>query len=542
MPPHTFSGSSGEIGGSDVTVPLWNRMELVLTSTTSYRHPDVDVRVSAAFAAPDGTTLTVPGFWDGGDTWRVRFAPTMEGEWSYVVSATDAENTGLHDRRGIVQAVAYSGDLDLYKHGFVKVSQDRRGFVFDDGSPFFWLGDTHWQAPNYERLDECNHPDCRCASQFRHAVDEVVAQGFTVYQTYPDAAANDGGGNVSQVSWWTENYTELNPSAFTEQFDPMMDYLADRGLVIALGMGVHWQNGQIGEEAMRRFAAYVTARYSAHPVVWITGQEVDVENDLRTLPVWETVARTIHENDGYRHPLGAHMDSVGDPRTFGSEPWHDWFPTQGGHGTVRSQMHYRSYWEHQPSKPYLETEANYEQLHWSGEIIDTRAVRQSAWKALQCGSFGYTYGAAGVWAMKWDPSTPGWDEYQSTPWYEGIDLPGRRQMKLMKEFYLSLGSWQRLRPAFADSAYGEFGDSERAVLAHDGDRTYVVYLYNETLVSGTLRGLAAKVAYGAEWFDPRTGQHIPIAAPAVTDGGEWEVPPKPSSEDWVLLVARAEAR
>jgi hypothetical protein len=507
-------------------------------STNHYLQPDVDVGVTAVFTAPDGTTLTIPGFWDGEDTWRVRFAPTQIGRWTYDIAATDIENAGLHGQSGSVQAVPYDGNLDIYKRGFVKVSEDGRGFAFDDDGPFFWLGDTHWQAPNYERLAQCNHPDGDCGSQFRHAVEQVIAQGFTVYQTYPDAAVNDGGGNVSQANWWTEQYTQLNPSAFTEQFDPLMDYLADRGLVIALGMGVHWQNGQIGEDAMRRFASYVTARYSAHPVVWITGQEVDVENELDTLPVWESVARAINQADGYRHPLGAHMDSVGNPHTFGDQPWHDWFPTQGGHGTIRSQEHYRSYWEHEPTKPYLETEANYEQLHWLGEVIDTSTVRQSAWKSMQCGSRGYTYGSAGVWAMKWDPGTPGWDDYQSAPWYEGIALPGRRQMQIMKDFYLELGAWHRLRPAFGDVAYGEFDDPERSVLAHDEASTYVVYFYNETTDTGILRGLTADRTYQSRWFDPRTGRSCGATEFVVASDGEWDVPAKPSPEDWVLLVAR----
>lgn len=517
-------------------VPLWTRTELTFTSTVRYHHPDADVSVTVTFTAPDGTTLIVPGFWDGGDTWRARFAPTQLGQWRYSASATDHTNAGLHDHHGTVEAVPYTGDLDIYRHGFVKVSDDRRGFVFHDGTPFFWLGDTHWQAPNYERLHECNHPDGACGSQFGHAVDQLATQGFTVYQTYPDAALNDGGGNTSQVNWWTQPYTELNPQAFTEQFDPMMDYLADRGLVIALGMGVHWQNAQIGEEAMRRFAAYVTARYSAHPVVWFTGQEVDVENGLDTLRIWETVARAIHENDGYHHPLGAHMDSVGTPHTFGHEPWHDWFPTQGGHGTIRSQAHYQSYWDHQPTKPYLETEANYEHLHWLGDIIDTTTVRQSAWKAMQCGSYGYTYGAAGVWAMKWDHHEPGWDEYQSIPWYEGIELPGRRQMMLMKDFYLSLGRWQCLRPTFGDPAYGHFADEEKAVLAVDGNAAYVVYFYNDTTLSGALRGMSDHRGYLGSWFDPRTGRYHSIDSPIAPIDGRWDAPEKPSDEDWILLV------
>src|SRR3546814_8351176 len=92
--------------------------------------------------------------------------------------------------------VANSGNTELDRRGFVRIADDSRMFSYADGHPFFWLGDTHWQAPDYERLEECNAPGCDGAcgnSQFKHLVNNRVAKGFTVYQTYPDAAENDGG-------------------------------------------------------------------------------------------------------------------------------------------------------------------------------------------------------------------------------------------------------------------------------------------------------------------------------------------------------------
>jgi hypothetical protein len=436
----------------------------------------------------------------------------------------------------VIDVIPYTGDLEIYRRGFVRTSADRRAFEYADGTPFFWLGNTHWQAPNYERLHECNNPYQPCASQFRCSADHDRARGFTVYQTYPDAAMNDGGGNVSQVDWWSERYEHLDPRAFRNQFDVMMDYLADRGTVIALGMGVHTQSGQIGPVAMGHFARYVTARYAAHPVVWITGQEVDIENESGRLSTWRTVAQTIADNDGYRHPLGAHMFTEGEPKTFGDEPWHDWFPTQGGHDSIRSQDHYRSYWDFQPTKPYIETEANYEDI-WD---VTVTATRQSAWKALQCGSYGYTYGVAGVWAIKWDYDVPGWDEFQNgIPWFDGLNRPGGAQMTILKEFYLGLGDWQRFVPRFGDPAYGRFAHPEESVLSSDGAGSYVVYFYAAATETGTIAGLDDGGTYSARWFNPQTGAWSAIAGPVIPTAGEWQIPNKPTDADWVLSVGPA---
>lgn len=518
------------------TVERWRRVEIELTSTVDRAQPDTEVSICAEFTAADGTVVRLPGFWDGGRTWRVRFAPPAVGTWTYRIISSDEHDPGLHDIRGAVHAIPYSGELPIYRHGFVRISDDHRAFTYADGTPFFWLGDTHWQAPNYERLHECNCADDTCTSQFHHAVDEVVAQGFTVYQTYPDAALNDGGGNRSQVDWWAEQYTHLDPLAFARQFDVMMDHLADRGLVIALGMGVHWTNGAIGTAALTHFAAHVAARYAAHPVVWITAQEVDVEHGSDTLPVWKAVAETIDTLDGYDRPLSAHMDSVGEPTTFGTEPWHDWFATQGGHGTIRTQDHYRAYWDHHPVKPFLETEANYEGI--AG--VASSATRRSAWTALQCGSFGFTNGSAGVWAMKWDDQTPGWDDYQSgISWLGGLHLPERKELRLMRDFYEGLGDWQSLRPRFGDPAWGEFEDPEHSVLsASDDHARVVVYFSGASTASGVLTSLDDAAAYSARWFDPRTGDDQVIARDISAVDGRWAVPAKPDADDWVLLVER----
>jgi hypothetical protein len=521
------------VNDTDYTVEQWNRVDVTLRSARSYPHPDTDVGIRATFTSADGSTIELPGFWDGGEVWKVRFAPTQLGRWTYVVTATDASDSGLHGVSGVIDAVPYTGDLDIYRHGFVQVTADRRAFEYADGTPFLWLGNTHWQAPNYERLDASNNPHIEGESQFRITADHDKARGFTVYQTYPDAALNDGGGNVSVVNWWTENYTHLDPEAFRVQFDVMMDYLADSGTVIALGLGVHTQSGQIGAAAMTHFAQYVVARYAAHPIVWITGQEVDIENEQGKLSTWRAVAETIAANDGYHHPLGAHMYSVGEPKTFGQEPWHDWFPTQGGHEGIRTQEHYRSYWDHEPRKPFLETEANYEGI-WD---VPGEAPRQSAWKAMQCGSYGYTYGAAGVWAIKWDYDVPGWDDFQNgVPWFDGLRLPGGDQMTILREFYLSLGDWQRLRPSFGDPAYGSFADPERSVLSTDGGSAYVVYFYGPELSTGSLAGMDDTATYSASWFDPRSGASLPISDAVVATGGSWDIPDKPDAEDWVLLV------
>ena len=121
----------------------WRTIDITVTTNREYPNPFLDVDVFGVFTGPQGQTLKLLGFWDGEGTWVVRFAPTALGIWSYRIESTDADN-GDFSGSGTVECVPYTGELDIYKHGFLKVSADKDYLTYGDGTPFFWLGDTHW--------------------------------------------------------------------------------------------------------------------------------------------------------------------------------------------------------------------------------------------------------------------------------------------------------------------------------------------------------------------------------------------------------------
>ena len=45
-----------------------------------------------------------------------------------------------------LHVTAYTGDNPLLKHGFLRVSANKRHFEHADGTPFLWLGDTWWKC------------------------------------------------------------------------------------------------------------------------------------------------------------------------------------------------------------------------------------------------------------------------------------------------------------------------------------------------------------------------------------------------------------
>jgi hypothetical protein len=518
------------------SVVPWTIIEIVLTSLVAYDSPYTQIDVDVVFTGPNGQTIVRPAFWDGGNTWRVRFAAPAVGEWRWQSTCSDRTNAGLHGQTGVLQCVPGEGKTAIAKHGFLRISENRRHFVHADGTPFFWLGDTHWQMPDTERVDACNHPDhrgksCPFGGQFQHVVADRKARGFNVYQTYPQPNSDH---------WWTRKYDALNPERFRTVFDFQMDHLAAEGFVIALGVSHFHNSTRIDVADLRRWTRYLVARYGAHPVVWITCQEMNAPahsggKPFNRIEVWREVARVIEANDGYKHPHSGHqwvLDVTTSP--LGQEPWHDWFALQGGHlnSGLTPQKRYKGYYDFTPTRPMIETEAMYERVDCGG-VASADDARRSAWKAMLCGSAGYTYGAGGVWALKWDKDDPRFKSYNAPidAWHTGIALKSADQMTILKDFFVSL-PWTQLTPRFDDPEWATWNDPERCVLATDGNRRYIAYFYGDSS-SGTLKGLDRTARYRATWFDPRTGKTKSLPAVRAASG-QWAVPEKPTREDWVL--------
>ena len=72
-----------------LTVEQWRVGELRFEAAKTYSHPFREVDLTVTFAGPRGLRLTRPAFWDGGNVWKVRFAPVEPGEWRWTSAAGD---------------------------------------------------------------------------------------------------------------------------------------------------------------------------------------------------------------------------------------------------------------------------------------------------------------------------------------------------------------------------------------------------------------------------------------------------------------------
>jgi hypothetical protein len=537
-------------------VQQWQAVEIMLTSSVKYADPFQDVDVTATFTKPGSKAITRPAFWDGGLTWKVRFAPPQAGLWTMTTRATDGRNSGLHHVTRTVQCDPYSGNLDIYKHGFLKVSGNGRYLTYADGTPFFYLGDTHWIL-SHERFNTSNSPGV--ASQFKYTVDKRVSQGFTVFQSEPGWQARsaqiritDEGRNDEEAdAGFSHGLTSTDLAGFAN-LDRKFKYIADRGLVHA-----NAEIGWVGDPAvfpifteafMSRLAKYWVARYGAYPVIWTIAQEIDKNYygayDATTINKWFAAAQSITDNDAYHHPMMPHMENMDHTAAANSSwsgrPYHSGWAVQW-QGELTEVDIAKGFWNALPTKPSVLYESAYDHF-WT----DSRNALGAAYKAFQYGMYGYGYGANGIWNDIY--SKPGalgdfGTAYEMPAhyfwWRDGADLQTGDQLAYFKHFYASL-QWWKLVPRFNDKAWGSFADASRSLLSSDRQDTYVVFFFGSGTSTGTLNQMENHDIYSAQWFNPRNGRYENIGTFAQT-GSQWIIPNRPTAEDWILLVKKSSA-
>jgi len=531
-----------------MTIEQWRAGTLTFLSDVEYGNPFLDVQIQAVFTGPSGQQISREAYWDGGNTYCVSFAPTQQGEWKYTLSCSDASN-GLHGQSGSVICVEYSGGLNIYRHGFLKVGEQGNHLAHSDGTPFFWLGDTHWGFVSGESWEESNHP--RMESQFKGMVDRRVRQGFTVYQTNlrPEFLPMNEG-------YWAEGPHGLLPnvSFYQETVDPRMEYIADGGLVNALGLA--WSGAILDQpELYRHFARYIVARYGALPVVWtLAGEVAGYAGATRQQCIdgWREIALLVERLDGYGNLQTAHYTNE---RPFADyyqeEAWFDFTLNQAGHGDYPiSPRHFREHRSKYPAKPFIEGESLYEGVSTLEELgsrmADAAMLRRVAYMSIQLGGCGYTYGAQGIWDTVWDKdSIQPYNVFNAfgRTWIDGIDAEGGDQMGYMRQFYEAC-RFEKLHPVpgcfhtalpFSDETLSDlFGP---LISADEGMSTIVIYFPPAYRSSGGayIQGLPNK-RYAAKWFDPRSGVYTEIGSGIEPEEGRWTPPHKPSPGDWDWLL------
>jgi hypothetical protein len=516
-------------------VELWTRFEDTFTSSQDYDNPVQEAKVKVEFTSPGGNKRTFLAFWDGARVWRVRFSPDEPGKWTYKTFCSDESNTGLHDRTGSFQCEKYRGDLPLFRHGELRLSDNRRYIEHADGTAFFWLADTVWCGPMFADFED-----------WRVFLKDRAAKEFTAIQfvmTQWRMAKTDADGNPTFTG---ADKVAVNP-AFFQRLDKYVDAINGAGLLAVPVLlwairGDENPGYYLPEDQKIVLAEYMIARYGAHQVLWFLGGDGRYEGE--NAEIWKRIGRAVFGPDQHRlatmHPGGRSW--VGEE--FRNEPWFSFVGYQSGHGDDEKTFRWLNQgppgteWSNKPNLPIINIEPNYEAHngYTYRKVHNDHSVRRAAyWSFLVSPPAGVTYGGQGIWGWHTKVQAPA--DHISTglgsPWYVAKDLPGALSMKYLHKFFKGI-EWWRLIPAseiVAEQPGKE--DASKFIAAAKSQEGDLLVVYLPEGGSVTLKTDSLKKGLSARWYHPRTGGWL--------DAGKVERSPQTfksaDSNDWVLLIA-----
>ena len=522
-------------------------IEFDYKSTIAHSNPFFDVVLDVVFVHKEsGEEWVLPAFWRGRNRWSVRFYAPRSGPYQARSVCSMAEDEGLHHQvhSFIVPESAYIHPL--YRHGKLGIDV-RNKFVYQDGTDFFWLGDTWWMALS----DRLKFPE-----DFETLLRDRKQKGFTVIQLvaglFPDMDAFDERGSNEAGFPWEKDFGTINPAYFDEA-DKRIEAIVDAGLTPFIFGAWGYYLSKMGEEKMRRHWRYLIARWSAYPVLWSMAGEVsmpwylseDREGDHHRLRTsWSRIGTYIKEIEPYGRLLSAHPVHRAHLELDDTEML-DFEMLQTGHGDLESVRNtigtIAAAKEEIRDKPIVLSEVTYEGILGQNDAAIQRLV---FWIAILSGIDGFTYGVNGIWQVNGDQTpfgdSPNGSNWGDTPWREAMSLPGSRQIALAKRL-LEEYDWQHLEPmSHALSHHGDASDLSAPFCAGIAERLRIVYCFEGGYLYrlGRIRmsGLKTSSIYRIFIHDATTGGKIVEQRVSTDRRGILKLPRKRFPCDWIMIL------
>ncbi|MEM7049284.1 MAG: DUF4038 domain-containing protein [Acidobacteriota bacterium] len=609
-------------------VDPWRRWETVITSSTDFTqgggNPYRDLVLQIEFRQRHGTQAFVQdAFWTGPSSPRDFKVRTMlpPGTWDWMVVGCTGTTGGQSCASGVSWTPA-SGTIQvdpdptppsttvrLYQRGALKQlgvigpgSQRFTDLWYDDGTNFFWAGDTAWTAP--ARTIDAGLPSglwsSYLATRRQQSFTTILIAPSVAWQpqspqTWP-ALPTAVSFSFDQIPGCAgqpiPNACSTPVEGYWRDFDAMIQEANDQdllvtivGLIDPVGLGA---NGTYPEMAhARAFARYLAARLAGNHVVFSPGFDTKVGDLVFNSPSGSSAITAGDSMDAVgqelrratpRHLVTNHLagrSPCEDYLAFESSSWMTFYLFQSGHakgngplgglcpGRSAGESAYRGAIrrartmplvlaaESDPEMPVINGEGPYDGLESSHSsppniLPDTRyGVRQAAHLSLLSGATGFTYGVDRIWAWH-DPGAY-------------FQLPSANDMKRLFERFTSFASNGEFIPLQPNHQWivGQGSgtpDELRKVLATYGSDLVVAYLPSDpasseiTISNQGISDLSCDSGtWTITWLDPRSNAlNIPVHCSS-TQGGTAVTLTKPGTAfcnlanancDWLLTIER----
>ena len=404
-----------------------------------------------------------------------------------------------------------------WDNGKLMVSSNNRYIQFENGKPFFWLGDTGWLVPQHLDRSEVEYYFNKCRRAGYNMVQIQVMDAVPSYNIY---------GQQSLPYGW--DFTKADPEGEYSYWDHL-DYIVRKAEQngIYIGMVAIWgsqvQSGNINAEQAKAYGKFLAERYKNNPnIIWIMGG--DIQGDIHP-EVWNALATSIKSIDNKHlmtfHPRGRYTSA----KWWSKASWMDFHTFQSGHRKYGQRMGNKEYpipdsteednwmyvdstWAYKPIKPVLDDEPSYEDipkgLHDANEARwQDYDVRRYAYWSVFAGSCGHTYGHNAIMQMLKPGYPTGYGSDGTVKaWYQGLEDPGYNQMQYLSDLMLSFPYFERIPDQ--SIIVGKNGMKYDRLIATRGKDYLMVYNYNSNVMKIGLRKISGKKKL-LWWFNPSDG-------------------------------------
>ena len=540
-----------------LNVSKWSMYEFAILGHTHFDNPFTKTMLVGQFISPTGKIKIIDGFYDGDNTWRLRFVPDEEGEWSYQFQGEGVEIL----QHGKINCSGSAGN------GFIRIHPHNPfSFSRDDGTPFFPMGDTCYGL----------HDDSPITEELRATYLKVRRDNHFNFVRMSVGHSHDRA--IKDPAYWAWGGTAENPDldrfnpAFFRSLDTLLFQMRDCGMNVELLL-LNFYRPPFTDIKMwtpareRLWLQYLLSRYAAFDNIfmWTLANEYETHPDGRyRLDVpgdidWvKETARFIKKHDPYNHLVTVHPVissttkgvSPRDPFDlpwqiggfYGNEDALDVLSQQtgtSGEGTGSSGVGVTwneelNCWEGDDlhlveslkadlryGRPVLNTENGYEYQKNAPssrrQVHHTDKVRRTAWRIV-CGGgyfaagFHGSIGHSDVWNRIDVPN-----HYTFRVESEGAD----KHLGYLYQFFNALPYW-KMRPL--DDMVGD------AIVFAEKGKVYVAFFPYGGELELDLQEIGQMKQ---KWFNPRTGE---FGKETIIQGENTQKFNAPDEKDWVLLL------
>jgi len=452
------------------------------------------------------------------------------------------------------------------------VSSNGHYLQYEDGTSFFWLGDTAWELIHrLNRLEAIEYLITRKEQGFNVIQTVLLSEfdGLTVPNAYGSLPLADN--DPTHLIITPGNDTTKNEEYdYWDHAEYIIKKAADLGIFV--GLLPCWGEYVIPREGR----AIINTKMQAYTygnilgkrfreqknIIWILGGDRLPDERKDGLELWRSMAKGIADgNNGvddfagktdYSKTLMTYHCFASSSVWFQNDEWLDfnmWGSYHSDFSISRAYEQSFSDWNLLNPKPTINGEPAYEEhaVNWleNNNIFMSYDVRQIAYWSVFSGACGHTYGCNPVWQFYDKNRKP--ITFVHTYWRQALKDEGASQLKYLKNLIESRPMLERV-PDQSIIAKGE-GFGSNHCIATRGKSYLFAYLptgYPVTIKMGKISGESVN----SYWYNPRNGEIIKIGnfsnfgqveftPPGITKELEWLKTGRGC--DWVLVLDDSKA-